>query len=223
MDADQHEVKEHSLANLERQWGKSKALLPHLKLYQIHSATYESGVLENKEVLSYLADLKANGMLIGLSISGIRQAELLEDAMQVRVDGQWLFDSAQVTYNLLERSAEAALIAAAESGMGLIIKEAVANGRLTKRNNQNGFEKNKALLKELAEKYHAGIDAIAYAFILSKPWAHLVLSGATVPAHLLSNLQAFRIELEAEDLEKLNQLAMPAEAYWEERSQLQWN
>jgi len=45
-----HEVKEHSLAKLNEQWEQSQQLLPHLTTYQIHSATFESGVLTNQEV-----------------------------------------------------------------------------------------------------------------------------------------------------------------------------
>ena len=53
-----HEVKEHSFSKLNEQWSFSKQLLPYLKVYQIHSATLETGVLENKEVLDQLAFLK---------------------------------------------------------------------------------------------------------------------------------------------------------------------
>ncbi len=49
--ATMHEVKEHSLKKLNEQWKVSKQLLPFLKYYQIHSATFESGVLENDAVL----------------------------------------------------------------------------------------------------------------------------------------------------------------------------
>ena len=55
-----HEVKEHSLVKLSAQWDFSKQLLPYLKVYQIHSATIETGVLENTEVLAQLAFLKKN-------------------------------------------------------------------------------------------------------------------------------------------------------------------
>ncbi len=51
VDADEHEVKELTAAQLRRQWRESSALLgDHLGLYQIHSATIESGVLEDREV-----------------------------------------------------------------------------------------------------------------------------------------------------------------------------
>ena len=41
-----HEVKEHSLSNLNRQWEFSKGLLPNLSTYQIHSATFKTKVLD---------------------------------------------------------------------------------------------------------------------------------------------------------------------------------
>ena len=50
-DATQHEVKEHSLSKLNEQWKQSGQLLPYLSTYQIHSATFETGVLENRSVL----------------------------------------------------------------------------------------------------------------------------------------------------------------------------
>src|ERR1035437_5078208 len=52
VDAPVNEVKEHSLAVLGRQRQESDATLDgYLGLYQVHSATLESGVLENRAVL----------------------------------------------------------------------------------------------------------------------------------------------------------------------------
>ena len=49
MDAEVHEVKDHSLAALARQAAESRELLgDHLDLYQVHSATLDSGVLEDR-------------------------------------------------------------------------------------------------------------------------------------------------------------------------------
>ena len=51
-DAPVHEVKDHSLQMLRRQIAESRELLgDHLDLYQIHSATLESGVLDDESVL----------------------------------------------------------------------------------------------------------------------------------------------------------------------------
>ena len=223
VEAEKHEVKEHTLPVLERQWALSRRLLPYLKLYQIHSATFSSGVLENAEVLTRLSELKAGGVLIGLSLSGPDQKEVLAAAMEIEIDGRRLFDAVQATFNVLEPAAGPRLQEAAGDGMGVIIKEALANGRLTARNRSEAFVPKRQVLESLAGKYGVGIDAIALAYVLHFPWAHLVLSGAATEEHLLANLRAGDVRLVEEEVEALSRLAMPAEAYWEERSGLAWN
>ena len=104
--AAKHEVKDHSLPVLCRQYAESRAFLGgHLGLYQIHSATAESGVLANQAVLGELARLKADGVRVGLSLSGPRQGETLRRALAISIDGARLFDGVQATWDLLERSA----------------------------------------------------------------------------------------------------------------------
>jgi aryl-alcohol dehydrogenase-like predicted oxidoreductase len=56
----------------------------------------------------------------------------------MRVDGVRLFDAVQATWNLLEPSAGPALAEAHAAGLGVIVKEALANGRLTDRNDDPG-------------------------------------------------------------------------------------
>ncbi len=223
VDAGQHEVKSHTLQTLERQWEESVRLLPDLRLYQIHSATFASGVLENEEVLRYLAGIRDKGVRIGLTLSGRDQADVLEAAMLVRVDGKHLFDTVQATYNILEQSCGEVLARAAEAGMGVIVKEALANGRLTTRNQRAQFRERKEILDAMANRYEVGMDALAMAFVLQQPWAHIVLSGAAVESHLRSNLQAATIDIAPEDLEHLRNLQMDVVEYWAERSALPWN
>ncbi|MEO1450327.1 MAG: aldo/keto reductase, partial [Bacteroidota bacterium] len=140
VEAEYHEIKEHTLPILTRQWQETQVEIgPWLDLYQIHSATLDSGVLERSEVLTELARLKGKGTRIGLSLSGPGQAATLEKAMTIQVDGELLFDGVQATWNLLERSAGPTLQAAHEAGLGVIIKEALANGRLTARNTASDF------------------------------------------------------------------------------------
>lgn len=95
-DADVHEVKDHSLTILRRQIGESrKRLGEHLDLYQIHSATLESGVLDDAAVLDDLARLRESGLRVGLSVSGPRQGDTVRRALEVERDGQRLFSAVQ--------------------------------------------------------------------------------------------------------------------------------
>jgi aryl-alcohol dehydrogenase-like predicted oxidoreductase len=199
VDARVHEVKDHSLSALRRQIEESRALLGgYLDLYQIHSATLESGVLEDQAVLSELTALRAGGLVIGLSVSGPRQAEVIRRALAVRVDGVNPFQSVQATWNLLEPSAGPALAEAHAAGWGVIIKEALANGRL------------------------ASQDRIAIAATLANPWVDVVLSGAVTVEQVRSNVMAATMQLAPDQLTELGKLAEPADQYWKERSQLAW-
>ena len=52
-------------------------------LYQIHSATLSSGVLDDAELREELARLRDGGVAIGLSTSGTEQAATIERALEV--------------------------------------------------------------------------------------------------------------------------------------------
>ncbi|MDW3645480.1 MAG: aldo/keto reductase [Bacteroidia bacterium] len=222
--AEHHEVKEHSLGVLDRQWKESQEILgEYLDLYQIHSATLESGVLENTEVLNRLAELKAQGTSIGLSTSGANQSEVLRKAMEIEVDGKPLFDSFQSTFNLLERSAGPLLQEASEAGKAIIIKEALANGRLTARNQQPEFKEKFQLLAKISQNINTSIDALSLAFILKHSWVDQVLSGAANTEHLLSNMEAAKLELSEEILNELEGLKEDPQKYWAKRKSLAWN
>lgn len=222
--ADEHEVKEHSLDVLQRQTGESRAHLgPYLRLYQVHSATFSSGVLENMAVLTELARLKADGLSIGLTLSGADQSAVLERALTVQLDGTRLFDAVQATWNLLEPSAGAALARAHDAGLGIIVKEALANGRLTPRNDDPGFAPKMAILREQAARLSTTVDALALAAALAQPWADVVLSGAATVEHLRLNVAALDVRWDAEAASVLSTLADPAGAYWRTRGDLEWN
>jgi len=211
IDAEVHEVKDHSVATFERQLGETQALLgDRLDLYQIHSVTPDSPALTDPVLHRRLADLAASGVVIGLSTSGPSQAAAIRSALGIEVDGRPLFRSVQATWNLLEPSAGPALAEAHEAGCLVIVKEALANGRL------------------------AADDAGALAAALHQPWARIVLSGATTVDQLTSNLRA--LTLDPASALSPGQAATappdadpaparepePAERYWAERSRLPW-
>lgn len=223
--AEAHEVKEHSLSVLQRQWQESQGHVgPWLDLYQIHSATLESGVLDRPEVMAELSRLKAShGVQIGLSLSGPGQAATLERALSVEVDGRRLFDAVQATWNLLEPAAGPVLAQAHAEGLGVIVKEALANGRLTARNTDPAFAGARATLEAEAQRLHTTLDALALAAALAQPWAGIVLSGAATIDHLHSNLQALRVPWDEQAAATLGTLAEAPTTYWARRKALAWN
>ena len=212
VDAPNHEIKELSARQLRRQWRESYALLgDHIDLYQIHSATVESGVLDDAEVRAELAAIRAGGVRIGLSATGPAQAATISRALEVGG-----FDEVQATWNLHERSAEGALAAAHDAGLTVYVKEALANGRLTARAPDTA-------LSAAARSRGVTDDQLALAAVLARPWADVVLSGATTVGQLESNLGALSVGWDDELEERLAPLREDAEAYWSTRSALPWN
>lgn len=222
--AEKHEVKEHSLPVLQRQWQESQTQVgPWLRLYQVHSATLDSGLFAQQPVLHELARLKAAGITIGLSLSGPQQAATLEQALAVQVEGVPLFTCVQATWNLLEQSVGPMLQAAHQSGVGVIVKEALANGRLTARNQAPAFAAQLRLLTQQAERLQTTVDALALAGVLAQPWVDVVLSGAATVAHLQSNLAALTVAWDQTAADALGTIGEAPTTYWQERSRLAWN
>jgi aryl-alcohol dehydrogenase-like predicted oxidoreductase len=224
VDAPVNEVKEHSLAVLGRQRQESDATLDgYLGLYQVHSATLESGILENRAVLEELMGYRVKGLAIGLTVSGPEQAETVERAVQVVVHGRPLFQCVQVTWNLLEPSAGNVLKAAHQIGMGVIVKEALANGLLTGKNDAPDYAPKLATLKNTAAQHGTTPEALALAAALAQPWADVVLSGAATSGQLISNVAALEVTWDDELAATLSGLAEAPAVYWAKRSLLPWN
>jgi aryl-alcohol dehydrogenase-like predicted oxidoreductase len=193
----------------------------YLNFYQIHSATFESGVLENEKVHAALDKCRRErGWAIGLSVSSPQQGEVLSAAMKLTVQGgqRKLFDSVQCTYNLLEQRPGPMLEEAHKSGMDIIIKEGLANGRILQHPSVINY----------AQQLGCTPDQLALACILVQPFEPRVLSGAITSDQLQSNLGASRV---AETLrqdptlleEIMNSCVMESEEYWAERAALVWN
>ncbi|HKH16458.1 MAG TPA: aldo/keto reductase [Solirubrobacteraceae bacterium] len=212
VDAEHHEVKELSAEQLRRQWRETSASLgEHVRLYQIHSATLESGVLDDPAVRAELAALRASGVRVGLTVTGAEQAATIEHALAVGG-----FDAVQATWNLHERGAAEALARAHAAGLQIYVKEALANGRLTGRGADGE-------LAAVARERGAAPDQIALAAALAQPWADVVLSGAATVDQLESNLRARALDWDAELEQRLAGLAEDPATYWARRSELPWN
>jgi len=204
----------------------------YINLYQIHSATFESGVLDNNDVHQALYKCKKEkGISIGLSVSSPKQDEVIQKAMAIENNGNdiidddgnkknnmKLFDSVQCTFNILEQRPAPILLKAYEAGIDIIIKEGMANGRVLQH----------PILQEYSKKLLCSPDQLALACILAQPFHPRVLSGAVTSEQLQSNLKA---EMIAEQLIQnpnllttiMEQTRQDSEEYWSDRSMLAWN
>jgi aryl-alcohol dehydrogenase-like predicted oxidoreductase len=206
VDAAIHEVKDHSATALARQWPETDSLLgPWLRLYQVHSATLESGILDDAATQRRLAGL---GVPVGLTLSGPDQSETLLRALAIEVDGTPLFSAVQATWNLLETSVGPALSEAKAAGWTVIVKEALANGRLVVPGPST------AALGD-----HPDVTALAAA--LAQPWADVVLSGAATVSQLRSNVAA--LGAVPPDGERLMTQAERPQVYWNARAAMPWS
>ncbi len=201
LDADVHEVKSHDRETFTAQLAESRERLgDRLRLYQVHSVTPDSPLLTDRPLLERLAALPEQGIEVGVSTSGPRQAEAIERVLELEVAGRRLVTSVQATWNLLETSAGPALAAAHAAGLRVVVKEALANGRLL-------------------DGRLAGIAgppaAVAIGAALARPWCDVVLSGAVTTAQLAAGL------VPVPDLD-LPDLAEPPETYWATRAELPW-
>jgi aryl-alcohol dehydrogenase-like predicted oxidoreductase len=211
-----HEVKSLTIETLRRQWAESRGILgTRLALYQIHSATLENGVLDNAPVLMELRRLRAQGLRIGLTVTGPRQREAILRALDVRVDGQMLFQTVQATWNLLEPSSGPALSDAKACGLGVIVKEALANGRLTSRHAD-------VRLRDLSGQARAlgtTLETLAFSAALAQSWADVVLTGAVTIAQLQASLAALSVDVAYRPMPPVAELP---EVYWRRRATLAW-
>lgn len=205
-----HERKEHSLAMLETQLPQTRAALGSTpNLYLVHSVTPESPALTDPALLARLRELADEGIRIGLTTSGPHQADCIDRALALPSSP---FSAVQTTWNILERSAGRSLEAAAGCGWTVIVKEAMANGRLA----PGGTPE----VDRLAQGVGSTSDTLAIGAALAQGWADVVLSGAVTVAQVESNAHARPLSVDIADLDRL---AIPADKYWAERAERTWS
>lgn len=213
IDADVHEVKDHSAATFERQWTQTQdALGGPPDIYLVHSLTSDSPVLDDSGLIGYLTGLAEEGVIVGFSTSGPDQSDVIDRALAMADDVP--FRAVQTTWNVLEPSAGPALARAHHAGWFVVAKEAVANGRLTDRGDVPRFQ---------AAAQSAGLspDVLAIATAVHQPFVDITLSGAATIDQLRSNLDAATVGSDiVHDLPA--GLAENPDDYWSTRSDLPW-
>jgi aryl-alcohol dehydrogenase-like predicted oxidoreductase len=224
--ATKHEIKDHSLAAFKRQLAETcERLGRYLSLYQIHSVTAESKTLEDDALIDAIAGLRERGIRAGLTVSGAGQDVAIRRSLEVRRDGVRVFDSVQATWNLLERGAESALEDAHGAGMKVVVKESLANGRLTQgnRDEDDVLFPAVARIRKLAKSRGLTVEMLALAAALARPWADVVLTGAATVGQVQSNVAALELAYDPELEEEVRSLSINSTEYWRARSSFRWN
>jgi len=224
VDAPVHEEKELSPARFAQQVAESHAILGSwLDLYEIHSATAESGCLTDATLLRRLVERKRAGdyRAVGLTLTGPDAPRALELALAARVDGEPVFDVVQATFNCLEPSLAGPLAAAHAAGLGVIAKEVFANGRLT--DAEADREPALAPLATLARTRGVGTDQLALAWVLGHPFIDCALSGAATAEQLASHVTATTVVADDAVSAAARAVAESPTDYWARRATLPWS
>jgi aryl-alcohol dehydrogenase-like predicted oxidoreductase len=207
LDAPLHERKDHRPQVLERQWPQTlEALGGPPDVYLVHSVTPDSPALDDAVLLERLRALAATGVRVGISTSGPAQGDVVERALALPDNP---FRAVQSTWNLLERSVGPALRRAHDAGWLVVVKEGVANGRLTAHGDEPAVAR-------LAARDGQTPDAFALGAVLAQPFVDVVLSGAVTTAQLEQNLAARPPAAVPDEV-----VEEPA-AYWRTRASLPW-
>lgn len=220
IDTDVHERKDHSLSFLKKQWVETRLNLgKNIDLYQIHSVTSESNVLNDRDVLNELHNIKNSGIQIGISTSGPDQEETIKKLLEInRVEK--IFSFIQCTINILEQSCQQTLIKASESGINIIAKEVFANGRLSAAN-KNFHQKEISNLVNIAIDLNLSLEELSLIWAYQQNYIKIVLTGAATVEQIQSNIDAIgKSDL---TLPNLSDLSISKENYWQSRKSLKWN
>ncbi len=112
------------------------------------------------------------------------------------------FDVLQVSYSLLDRTAEPGIQAAAEAGIGILVRDGLGGGRLTPRvlgaiGSEPSLAQQVVPLLDLLDADAIGVEAaaarlpeLALSFLSRNPAISSVLVGTKSPAHLLDSIRA---------------------------------
>jgi aryl-alcohol dehydrogenase-like predicted oxidoreductase len=151
---------------------------------QLHTAPLE--VVRMGDAIRALQDLRRAGQcdFVGASFSSEQAcAEAIKSGD---------YDTIQITYNLLERSAAERLLALAqEADLGVIVKLPLAKGMLsTKLELLSPAEQAKVAPYRFLEREGHTLSQAALRFVLSHPAVSTVLSGTRRVEHLRTNIAA---------------------------------
>lgn len=195
----------------------------HVDLLQMHAP---DPVTPIEETLAALHELVLEGKALYLGSSNFAAWQVVDADWAARSAGLTPFVSAQNRYNLLDRSAEAELVPAAERcGVGLVPYVPLASGLLTGKYARGQAAPAGTRLTRMPERLAAadfdridalaalagewGIDlaTLALGGLAAQPAVGPVIAGARTPEQLRANVASILWEPTAEQLARLDEVA----------------
>lgn len=204
----------------------------HIDLYYLHFPDPDTPI---EETLAALDELVRQGKVRHLANSNMTDRQLIAADDAARAAGTARFIATQLEWSLLERGAERATIPAARRlGLGVIpyfpLKSGLLSGkyrrgeefpegsRLTTapRFAQLASDANFAVVERLTEYAEATgrtILQLALSWLAAQPEVSSVLVGATTPAQVIANAEAFTAltEAEAAEIARIAEGAVPGQ------------
>jgi aryl-alcohol dehydrogenase-like predicted oxidoreductase len=184
------------------------------------------------ETLRALDDLVTEGKVRYIGCANYAGYSLVESLWAADRLQTHRYESIQLQWSLVRRSAERELIpAAAAFGLGVLIWSPLSRGFLSGKYQrgrtapagsrldvvQDDFramdnEKNWNLLDvvgRIAEQHESTHSAVSLAWLLARPQTSSILVGARTEAQLEDNLRALSVKLTSEDLKELDEASRP--------------
>jgi aryl-alcohol dehydrogenase-like predicted oxidoreductase len=197
----------------------------YIDLYQVHFPDPETPISETLETLN---ELVTAGKVRFIGNSNFTGDMVTEAEKAAEANGTVKFVSAQNHYNLITRGIEEDVTSAASAiGLGVIPYFPLASGFLTGKY-QPGVappedsrmtawgmadstltDENFSILGKLeafAKKRNHTVLDLAMGWLLSHSYVPSVISGATKPNHVISNVEAASWQLNAEEMDEVNAL-----------------
>ena len=204
-----------------------------IDLFQLHMQDTDVPIADT---LGACADLIAQGKVRFLGCSNYTGYRLTEALHVAERHDLPRFATIQLQWSLAVRDAEREMVPAArEGGVGIIAWSPLARGFLSGKIADDGsapsgsrlaawsssmaalaHERNRALLgvlRAIADARGGPVAAVAIAWLLSRNGLSAVTVGARTPEQLNQNLRACAIELEPDEIERLDQASRPDWGY----------
>ena len=200
-----------------------------IDLYQVHM---QDGNVAIDETLRALDDLVTEGKVRYIGCANYAGYSLVESLWAADRLQTHRYESIQLQWSLVRRSAERELISAAAAfGLGVLVWSPLSRGFLSGKYqrgrpapagsrlnvHQDDFrafdnEKNWNLLDvvgRIAEQHEATHSALSLAWLLARPQTSSIIVGARTEAQLEDNLRALSVKLTSEDLKELDEASRP--------------